>query len=339
MINFKEIDVKGTEVSVVILNYNGEKFVSETIEAAEKQTLKPGEIIVVDNGSSDESLEVLRKLQNRIRLEVSEENIFFCKGSNLGLSLASSEFVLLLNNDCVLDPGYLEEAVKPMLADPHVGATTGRIRRVEGNTLDCAGQELARSRKPLDRGYSEPDDSRYSEAEQVFSPGGVAPLLRRTMLDDIAMDGQIFDEDFVQYYEDLDLFWRAYNLGWKCWYNPLATAMHYRGATGQSEPAVQSWVNKFAFANLPENLQVHLLKNRYAVMRKNDSLSAWLLNLPWILAYELKVFAYMLLIKPALFPKYFKSFSFLKIAGRKRKILKRMSHEKGILKYGKPSLK
>lgn len=335
MSNLQENSPGLPEVSVVIVNYNGERFIAETIEAAERQTLTPKEIIVVENGSRDESAQKLREMGSRIKLVESSENLFFCRGSNLGISHAASEFILLLNNDCILDKAYLEEAVKPMLLDPLIGATTGKIRRVNGELLDCAGQELARSRKPLDRGYGESDGGQFSESEQVFSTGGVAPLMRKSMLEEIKVEGQLFDEDFVQYYEDLDLFWRANNLGWRCWYTPYATAMHYRGATGQSQPAVQSWVKKFAFANLPETLQLHLLKNRYAVMRKNDSLSSWLLNLPWILAYELKVFVYMMLVKPSLFSSYFKSFSFLQTAGRKRKILKKMASDKGIGRYGK----
>ena len=336
MINSVERSGEKPQISIVIVNYNGESFISETIAAAEAQTLSPHEIIVIENGSKDDSMRILQEMGGRIRLFDAGGNLFFCKGSNLGISHARAEFVLLLNNDCILDSTYLEKAAQPLLEDNSIGAVTGKIRRVSGEVLDCAGQELGRSRKPVDRGYGEPDDGRYDEAEEVFSTGGVVPLMRRAMLDEIAVEGELFDEDFVQYYEDLDLFWRAHNLGWRCWYTPEATAMHYRGATGQSEPAVQSWVNKFAFANLPENLQLHLLKNRYAVMRKNDSLSSWLLNLPWILAYELKVFAYMLLLKPSLLPKYFKGFAFLKTASRKRKIIKEMARKKGIQKYGKP---
>ena len=93
---------------------------------------------------------------------------------------------------------------------------------------------------------------------------------------------------------------------------------------------MQTWVQKFAFANLPNNLQAHLLKNRYAVMAKNDRLSRWLLNFPWIFFYELKVFAYMLLLKPRLLLDYFRGFGFLRTAFRKRKIIKTMMRDRGL---------
>lgn len=321
-------------VSVVIVNYNGERFLPECLGAVIRQTVKPAEIIVVDNGSTDRSVEIVRSSFPGVDLIVNKENFYFCKGSNIGIAKSSGSFVLLLNNDCIIEPGYIEELLKPMLRDEEIGSTTGKILRIEGNTIDTAGQELSRSRKPLDRGYGLPDDGRYDEDEEVFSAGGVAPLLRRKMLDDVAIDSQFFDEDFVQYYEDLDLQWRSRNLGWKAWYNPLALARHLRGASGQSEPAMLGWVRKFALANLPVELQGHLLKNRYATMAKNDNVMSWLASLPWIAAYEFKVIAYLLLIRPSLIPRYFKGFGSIGKALAKRKELKQRAGEKRIKRYG-----
>jgi GT2 family glycosyltransferase len=321
-------------VSVVIVNYNGERLLPECLEALARQSHEPSEIIVVDNGSTDNSVELLRSRFSYVTVVDNGENLYFCKGSNIGISHANEEFILLLNNDCILDEGYIAEALAQIIQDDSIGAVTGKIQRVNSELLDCAGQLLSLSRKPLDRGYGLPDDGQYDEAAEVFSAGGVAPLIRRTMLEEIALEGEYFDEDFVQYYEDIDLFWRARNLGWSCRYSPAATARHYRGATGQSEPAVRSWVKQFAFANLPEFLQGHLLKNRYATMAKNDSFVDWLVSLPWILMYELKVLTYMLLVRQSLFARYFRGLGYLGTALRKRKAIKAMARRKGIKRYG-----
>ena len=322
------------DVSVVVVNYNGERFLLECLESARSQTVGPAEIVVVDNASSDRSLELIRENFPELRLLPQEKNQFFCRGSNIGIAATSAPFVLLLNNDAVLEPDYIEKTLQPMRRDARIGAVTGKILRIDRETIDTAGQELSRSRKPLDRGYGQQDGGQFDAEEEIFGAGGVAPLLRREMLDDIALGGQVFDEAFVHFYEDLDLAWRARNLGWKAWYAPEAVAYHHRGGTGQSEPARRDWARRFAFANLPVELQHHLLKNRYAVMAKNDSLGSWLLGLPWILLYELKVFTYLLLIRPSLIPRYIKGFGFLRHGFKMRRELKRMAHERGIRRYG-----
>lgn len=322
------------DVTVVVVNFNGEPFLGECLGSLRHQTIPPGEVVLVDNASSDGSLDLVHSAFPEVRVIPREKNEFFCRGANIGLAAASASFVLLLNNDCVLDPGYIEHALSAMARDELIGSVTGKILRSDGKTIDTAGQELARSRKPLDRGWEEEDTGQFDAEEEVFGAGGVAPLLRRAMLDDVAVDGRVFDEGFVQYYEDLDLMWRARNLGWKSWYTPAAVAFHKRGATGQSQPAVQEWVRKCAFTNLPLELQGHLLKNRHAAMAKNDRPASWLAGLPWILAYEIKVLAYMLLMRPALIPRYLGGFASLRSAFRQRRELKARAMARGIRKYG-----
>jgi GT2 family glycosyltransferase len=321
-------------IAVVIVNYNGEQFLHKCLESVRLQTLSLAQTIIVDNASSDQSVELIREKFPEFTLLPQSKNQFYCRGSNIGLAAASAPFVLLLNNDAYLEPTYLERALEPMLREQRIGAVTGKILRPDGKTIDSAGQELARSRKPLDRGYGQQDGGQFDDEEEIFGPGGVAPLFRTSMLEDIALGGQVFDEAFVHFYEDLDLAWRARNLGWKAWYIPTALAYHHRGGTGQSEPARQTWARNFAFANLSAELQSHLLKNRYAAMAKNDRLGSWLLGLPWILTYELKIFTYLLLIKPSLIPRYLKGIGFISHGFKMRRELKRIARERGIRRYG-----
>jgi len=322
------------DIAAVIVNYNGEPFLRRCLAALEAQTLRPRRIVVVDNASPDGSGRLVAECCPAATLIANESNEFFCRGANRGLAATTSPFVLLLNNDCILDPPYLAECVKPLLRDERVGSVTGKILRADGATIDTAGQLVSRSRKPLDRGWGQPDRGQLDEEEEVFGAGGVAPLLRRVMLEDVALDGKAFDEGFVQYYEDLDLAWRARNFGWKAWYVPSATARHQRGGAGQSEPDQRAWVRRFALANLPAGLQAHLLKNRYATMARNDRLGSWLAGLPWIAAYELKIMAYLLLMRPSLLGRYFAGFGFLRQAFAARKRLKERARQRGIIKYG-----
>lgn len=325
-------------VSVVIVNYNGAPFLPETLHSLTSQTLRPIELIVVDNASTDDSLAMVQEAWPKARLIRNPENRYFASGANQGVAASSGDYILLLNNDCRLSPSYLEKLAAQLEQDPAMGAAVGKIFRTDGETLDQAGQFVSRARTPRDRGYGEQDAGEYDVAGRVLSAGGVAPLMRRAMLDDVCERSGWFDEDFIQYYEDLDLFWRSHNLGWRTGYFPEAVAWHHRGGTGQSEKAAQAWTRKFAFANLPLNLQKCLLKNRHACMVKNDNAGSFLINLPFILYYELKALAYCLLVKPTLLGGWFASFRGLKPHFQKRSILKKRALERGTGQYGRIKL-
>jgi GT2 family glycosyltransferase len=223
-------------VSVIVVNWNGEKVLPECLESLKGQTYSPMEIIVVDNGSTDQSVSMLReKFLKHVNLIESSANLGFAGGNNVGIRSAQGEYIALLNNDAVANPGWVEEMVKVAEADPEVGMCASKIYSLdEPGVLDSAGglliypDGLSRGRGRLER-----DVGQYEKVEEVLLPSGCACLYRRAMLDEIGL----FDEDFFAYSDDTDLGLRARLGGWKCIYVPTAVAYHrYSASTGRYSP-------------------------------------------------------------------------------------------------------
>jgi GT2 family glycosyltransferase len=128
---------------------------------------------------------------------------------------------------------------------------------MDGVTLDSTGIIMLRNQRHLDRGADEPDLGQYDRPEDVFGPSGAAALYRRAALEDVAFDGQYFDEDFFAYREDADLAWRCRLFGWTSLYVPAAVARHRRRVTPERRGALPSIIN------------YHSVKNRFLLRINN----------------------------------------------------------------------
>ena len=231
-------------VAVVIVSWNSAAYLPDCLGSLARLVRPAAEVVVVDAGSSDGSAELVRSRHPGVRLIARPENVGFCKGNNLGIRETVSPYVLALNPDTRLEPDFLARML-PAFEDPRVGLVAGKLLRFDGRTIDAAGQLLARSRQPLDRGYGRPDRGQFDRDEEVFGVCGAAALYRRTMLESIADPGDAyFDETFFAFGEDLDLAWRARRLGWKARFCHRAVGYHARGgsATGPrpGPPAARS---------------------------------------------------------------------------------------------------
>ena len=161
-----------------------------------------------------------------------------------------------------------------LIAHPAAALGTGKLLRPDGATLDSAGISLPHHRRPRDRGSEEQDRGQYERGEYVFGASGAAMMLRTEALADLAIEGEIFDEDFFLYHEDTDLCWRSHLLGWRVYYEPRARAVHARG-----------WQREGRFL-VPAHVRRHSFKNHYLQIIKNESLAGFLLRLPLLLAWE-----------------------------------------------------
>jgi len=280
-------------VSVVIVSWNSAAFLSECLDSLRAQRLPPFQVVVVDNASQDGCVELARAAGAEV--VENDDNLGFCRGSNLGWARCKGDAVLFLNPDVILDPDYLLHAMSALEAHPEAGMVAGKLLRFDGVTLDSAGQLLARSRKTVERGYDATDQGQFDAAGYVFSVCGAAALYRRTTLEQVAPDGQVFDEDFFVFHEDLDLGWRAQRLGWRGWYEPRARARHFRGST---DAARRAGSRRRRLTTLPAEVAYHAVKNRYLSMIKNDTLIHVLLDLPFILGREVLLWSYLMLRRP-----------------------------------------
>jgi len=271
-------------VAVVVVSWNSACWLPGCLEALRALRRPPTEVVVVDNGSTDGSPALVREGWPEVDLLALPDNLGFCAANNRGIARTASPFVLLLNPDAFLDPGYLEELL-PAFEDPQVAIASGKLRRLDGATLDSAGQELGRSRAPVDRGYGRPDTGRYDLDEEVFGACGAAALYRRAALERVAdPHGEVLTEEFFAFYEDLDLAWRLRRGGYRAVYRPRATARHARGSTAGTEAVRRRFR---AMLSRPPAVRFHLVKNRYLAILRNDRPGAYLRDLPFILARDL----------------------------------------------------
>ena len=270
-------------VSIVIANWNGGEWLEGCLQSIRNLRRPPEACLIVDNGSEDHSKAVVEKFPE-VRWLPLHKNTGFCHANNVGFQQTTSEFVLALNPDTKLEPEFLEEQLRVFREREHVGATAGKLLRFDGKTLDTAGQQLSRSRQPIDRGYGKLDRGAFDEPEYVFSVCGAAALYRRRMLEAIQLSpGEFFDERFFAFYEDLDLCWRANRAGWKVFYVPTAVGFHARGATAQPGGNLARWTA--TWKRSPE-VRFHVIKNRWLSQLRNDKISAWIRDFPWIAARD-----------------------------------------------------
>ena len=254
--------------SVVIPNLNGAHFLEPCLTALAGQTLAPAEVIVVDNGSSDGSVELVRKRFPEIRLLALSENRGFAGAMNAGIADATAESIAFLNNDAVAEPVWLEELVACLGRHPDAAAATSKLLLAdEPSRLDGAGDGLTRSFLPYVRGHGELDDGRFDQEVEVFGASGAAALWRATVLRQI--DG--FDERFFAYYEDVDLSFRARLRGHEIWYAPRSVVRHARGGTAGQHV-------DFAL--------FHPVKNRWFMIVKDAPVRTLLRSAPAVAAGE-----------------------------------------------------
>jgi GT2 family glycosyltransferase len=213
-------------ISVVVVNFNGKKYLSSCFNSLFQQTYSQMEVILVDNASVDGSIEFIQENFPRVKIIPQSTNLGFAGGTNAGIRVANGEFILTLNNDTIVDSHLLEEIVKPMQLDSRVGVCGSKMILPNGR-INSTAICISRSGAAWDRGMDELDRGQYDMPEEVFGACAGAALYRRSMLEEIGL----FDEDFFLFMEDVDLAFRAQLSGWKCMYVPSARVVHIHGGT------------------------------------------------------------------------------------------------------------
>ena len=211
----------------MVLNWNGSQVIEKCLTSIEGQTYHPLEIILVDNASTDGSVELIKNNFPNVKLIVNESNLGFGGGNNVGIRASQGRYIMILNNDTRLDPKCIEELKRCIEKDERFGACASKILlEDENNLIDAAGIVIYPDGLSIGRGRLERGD-RYNEETEVFAGSGCACLYRREMLEDIGL----YDEDFFAYADETDMGWRARLAGWKCIYNPKAVVYHCHSAT------------------------------------------------------------------------------------------------------------
>ncbi len=216
-------------VSAIVVNWNGGAMLRDALASLLAQTWPALEVILVDNGSTDSSVEQAERcFGDKLLVIRNAKNEGFARGNNVGFAAARGEWVFLMNSDAVCDPDVIEELMRFVADKPDVGQLACRVVQADKpHIFDSAGLLLYPDGVSRSRGWQEKDQGQYDRPEEVLAPHGCACALRKLMLDRIGG----FDEDSFCYFEDLDLGVRGQLAGWKCWYVPGTRVHHRKSAT------------------------------------------------------------------------------------------------------------
>jgi GT2 family glycosyltransferase len=216
-------------ISVIIPNWNGAHLLPTCLDSLRRQSLAEREIIVVDNASTDGSLELLAQDYADVRVLALPRNQGFTGACNAGIQDSHGEFVALLNSDTEADEHWLAEVVAAFERHPEAGLVASKMLLFDQrDTLHTAGDFYRLDGVPGNRGVWLRDEGQFNREEYVFSACGGSAAYRRSMLDEIGL----LDDDFFFSCEDVDLAWRAQLAGWKCVFAPGAIVYHKLAATG-----------------------------------------------------------------------------------------------------------
>lgn len=303
-------------VAITIVTWNSMKYLPEALASIEAQTFRDWSLLIVDNASNDGVVEYVRGHHPRAMIIRNTQNLGFARGHNQAIAYARAQLakdgqellVLVTNPDIILEPDYLETIVDSVERRPEVGAATGKLLKVrergegelrEGErttVIDTTGIKVYKNRRFVERGAGESDDDgAYAKTEEVFGVSGALGLYRLSALDDAAVGGEVFDEDFFVYKEDVDLAWRLRWRGWAALYVPRAKAYHYRAASGRDRATFMDVVRGRRGRSKVVNFYSY--RNHLLLLAKDDRPS--LLDRARICWYELRKFIYLLVAEPS----------------------------------------
>lgn len=254
-------------VSIIIVNWNGAHLIRPCLDSVYRQTVTDFEVIVVDNGSTDNSVELIEHEYPAVKIVRLEINHGFAGGNNEGLHYARSDFIVLLNTDATLAENWLEVTLSAMRADAGLGSCFAKII-IEGTTLiDSAGDQFSNAFHAVKLGEFD-EERRHGEKRFVSGACAAAVMYRRSMIDEIGF----FDQDFFLNAEDTDLNMRAWLAGWKCLFLPESAAFHKVSAT---------------LGKMSDTAVYHYSRNIEWVWLKNVPVMSMLRFLPQRMFYEL----------------------------------------------------
>ncbi len=288
-----------TAPSVVIslVVYNGEAYLEQCLESLNAQTYTDYSLVIVDNNSTDNSLHVIQRFGASATLIRNKENVGFSCAHNHVIQSTYSDFVFVLNQDCVLSPDYISLCVANLMKGNRRASITGSLVRMDGLTdssqngiIDTLGLCIRRTFHISNIGAGQTVDIIPVVPFKVFGVSATAALYRREALFDVLhhnVHPEYFDEDFFMYKEDVDLAFRLHQKGWEAWCEPRAKGLHVRSTKSQLFVRKNPKINSLSYQN-------HLL-----FLMKNIT---WPLALRYgffILLYEVMKFFFLAFREPS----------------------------------------
>jgi hypothetical protein len=241
-------------VSIIIVNFNGKKWLVDCLDSIRKHDYGALEVIVVDNNSSDDSVKFIKATYPSAKIVLNNENLGFAEGNNRGVAAATGEYYFLLNNDTILcDQDLIRKSITFLVAHPKIGVIQPKICLLNHpDKIDLCGSFWTSTTMLYHYGcFQDESDPLFSTDFPVFTCKGAAMFVKKTCVDAIGL----FDSDFWCYYEETDFCHRAWLAGYECWYFSQAKILHSNGGTS------------LGFNN--EFIQFHNTKNKLRSFIKN----------------------------------------------------------------------
>lgn len=255
-------------VVAAVIAWNPGHLIDSCLAALAEQDHDDLEVLVLDNASGDGTAARVAERHPWAKLVANDDNLGFAGAANQAWELAgrSADAFMTVNPDIVATPSFVRHLVAGLDVAPDVGSVAGLLVRPNG-TVDSAGHRIMHTRLFRNRGEGD-DPAAYGEPGWVFGTTGAAALYRRVALEDAAAHdpaGRPWDDGCFAFWEDVDLDWRLARLGWRCRYEPAATATHERG------------VARRRASDLVEELN---WRNRFRTIWRNDRFGDFAANLP-----------------------------------------------------------
>lgn len=265
-------------VTVIVPTYNGLRYLLPCLAALRVQTYRNFTVLVVDDGSTDGTAEILARDYPAVALIRFAQNGGLVRGQNAAIALCSTEFVALLNNDTEADANWLAHLVAAADAHPTAWAVAGKLLLWDQrDTLHAAGDGFGTDGIPRNIGVWERDTGQHDAGEWLFGPQGGAAFYRRNALQALSVDnatGIPFDTSFFMYCEDVDLNWRANLYGFETAFAPDAVVYHHLSATAGGALA-SYYVGRNMIAVLVKDVPGVLLRRHFGAMMAAQLRFAW----------------------------------------------------------------
>ncbi|RTL60210.1 MAG: glycosyltransferase family 2 protein [Sphingobacteriales bacterium] len=267
-------------VAVVILNWNGKNYLQQFLPSVMQSAYSNLQVIVADNGSTDDSVSFLQTNYPQIKIIINQTNEGFAKGYNTALKQVQADYCVLLNSDIEVTPGWIEPIISLMETDKTIAACQPKLLAFHNKKLfeyaGAAGGWIDDYGYPFSRGrvfdVCEEDNGQYDEVQQVFWASGAAFFVRSSVFTE--MKG--FDEFFFAHQEEIDLCWRMQLSGYKIYACPQSVVYHVGGGTLPKGNSKKTWLNYrnnliMLYKNLPVSEKLWKIPFRISL----DAVSAW----------------------------------------------------------------